>query len=127
MWTLDPAIRDFVGHARDYAFDWNAEGGVPGTGPLGPGDDVTGMVRRILGEEAGEAAEDERAAADASRDCDRDPCAEDGHAFPAALQRDAAPAAPEREPAQPEASTAAERRTPPDPLPGSLRRNRNES
>jgi hypothetical protein len=33
MWTLDPAIRDFVGPARDYAWDWNAPGGVPGGGP----------------------------------------------------------------------------------------------
>ena len=30
MWTLDPAIRDFVGEARDYAYDWNTPGGVPG-------------------------------------------------------------------------------------------------
>jgi hypothetical protein len=23
MWALDPAIRDYVGDARDYAWDWN--------------------------------------------------------------------------------------------------------
>jgi len=34
MWSLDPEIRDFVGDARDYAWDWNLPGGVPGTGPL---------------------------------------------------------------------------------------------
>ncbi|HEX8164627.1 MAG TPA: DUF3306 domain-containing protein [Beijerinckiaceae bacterium] len=50
MWTLDPAIRDFEGHARDYAYDWNIPGGVPGTGPLGPGDDVAAMARRVFGE-----------------------------------------------------------------------------
>ncbi len=49
MWTLDPAIRDFVGHARDYDYDWNTPGGAPGHRPLAPGDDVAAMVRRILG------------------------------------------------------------------------------
>ncbi len=48
-WLLDPAIRDFVGHARDYAYDWNAPGGAPGHGALLPGDDVSTMVQRILG------------------------------------------------------------------------------
>ncbi len=32
MWALDPAIRDYVGEALDYAWDWNAPGGVPGSG-----------------------------------------------------------------------------------------------
>lgn len=49
-WVLDPAIRDYVGDARDYAWDWNTPGGVPCTGPLSEGTDVAGMVRRILGE-----------------------------------------------------------------------------
>jgi hypothetical protein len=34
MWTLNPAIRDYVDPARDYAWDWNAPGGVPGAGAL---------------------------------------------------------------------------------------------
>lgn len=50
MWSLDPAIRDFVGDARDYAYDWNVPGGVPGFGPLLPSDDVAGMVARLWGE-----------------------------------------------------------------------------
>jgi hypothetical protein len=49
MWLLDPAIRDFAGHARDYDYDWNTPGGVPGSGALGPNDDVIAMVRRVLG------------------------------------------------------------------------------
>lgn len=49
-WVLDPAIRDFVGDARDYAWDWNTPGGVPCSGPLDEGTDIAGMVRRILGE-----------------------------------------------------------------------------
>ena len=49
MWALDPAIRDFVGEALDYAYDWNVPGGVPGSGPLLATDDVPGMLRQILG------------------------------------------------------------------------------
>ena len=47
MWALDPAIRDFVGEARDYAWDWNAPGGVPGGGPVA-GEDVAAMVNRMF-------------------------------------------------------------------------------
>src|SRR5215210_692059 len=50
MWILDPAIRDFVGEARDYAYDWNTPGGVPGSGALDPGDDVAAMVRGVFGD-----------------------------------------------------------------------------
>lgn len=50
LWVTDPAIRDFVGEARDYAWDWNIAGDVPGSGPLAPGTDVQGMVRRIFGD-----------------------------------------------------------------------------
>jgi hypothetical protein len=49
MWSLDPAIRDHIGDARDYAYDWNVPGGVPGAGPLLPTDDVGGMLRQIFG------------------------------------------------------------------------------
>lgn len=50
MWLLDPAIRDFVGPARDYSYDWNTPGGVPGNGPLEPGA-ATAMLRRMFGDE----------------------------------------------------------------------------
>jgi hypothetical protein len=49
MWSLDPAIRDFVSEAREYAYDWNSPGGVPGLGPLLPSDDVKAMLARLLG------------------------------------------------------------------------------
>lgn len=49
MWSIDPAIRDFVSEAREYAYDWNSPGGVPGLGPLLPSDDVQAMLRKILG------------------------------------------------------------------------------
>lgn len=49
-WALDPKIRDFVCEAREYAYDWNVPGGVPGSGELQPTDDVAGMIRQIFGE-----------------------------------------------------------------------------
>jgi hypothetical protein len=50
MWILDPAIRDHVGDARDYAYDWNVPGGVPGNGPMLATDDVGEMVKRVFGD-----------------------------------------------------------------------------
>lgn len=50
LWVLDPDIRNFVGDARDYAWDWNVPGGVPVSGPLEPGTDVGSMVRKIFGD-----------------------------------------------------------------------------
>ena len=43
-WALDPAIRDYVNPAREYAFDWNTPGGVPGNGPLEAGFDALKQV-----------------------------------------------------------------------------------
>jgi hypothetical protein len=48
VWALDPAIRDFVGDARDYAWDWNVPGGVPGFSPLLPGEGADGLVARAF-------------------------------------------------------------------------------
>ena len=50
MWSLDPAIRDYVGEARDYAWDWNVPGGVPGNGPLLPSDNVGELLRSMFGD-----------------------------------------------------------------------------
>ncbi len=54
MWSLDPAIRDFVGEARDYGYDWNVIGGVPGSGPLLAGDETAATLARMFrrGDEA---------------------------------------------------------------------------
>jgi hypothetical protein len=50
MWSLDPKIRDFVSEAREYAYDWNTPGGVPGFGgPLPPAEVLQKMAARILG------------------------------------------------------------------------------
>jgi len=49
-WALDPAIRNYVNPALEYAYDWNAPGGVPGGGELGAGVDVARLVSAIMGE-----------------------------------------------------------------------------
>jgi hypothetical protein len=48
MWSLDPAIRDYIGDARDYAYDWNTPGGVPGFGEIDPAYDVQGTLERMF-------------------------------------------------------------------------------
>lgn len=55
VWSLDPAIRDRVGDALDYAWDWNAPGGVPGGGELPPGFDAQSMVAKIFGDKPDDA------------------------------------------------------------------------
>ncbi len=61
MWALDPMVRDFKSEALDYAWDWNTPGGVPGSGPLGPADQVQEMVEALF-RPSQEAPEDEGAA-----------------------------------------------------------------
>ena len=48
-WALDPAVRNYINPALDYAYDWNTPGGVPGNGELGAGIDVARMVSQIMG------------------------------------------------------------------------------
>uniref|UniRef100_UPI00135C5BCB DUF3306 domain-containing protein n=1 Tax=Geminicoccus flavidas TaxID=2506407 RepID=UPI00135C5BCB len=48
MWVLDPAIRDYVGDARDYAYDWSVPGSVPGSGPLARTEELITAARRIV-------------------------------------------------------------------------------
>ena len=55
-WALDPAIRNYVNPALEYAYDWNTPGGVPGGGELGAGIDVARMAAQIMGGEASEPA-----------------------------------------------------------------------
>jgi len=43
VWAADPAIRDFVGLAEN-AWDFTAPGGVPGFGPLQPGEAVASLL-----------------------------------------------------------------------------------
>ena len=50
IWALDPAIRDYRSEALDYAYDWNAPGGVPGGAELPTDYDSREMVARIFGD-----------------------------------------------------------------------------
>jgi hypothetical protein len=48
MWSLDPAIRDFIGPV-DYGWDWNTPGGVPDfVDGIGEGPQVRALVERLL-------------------------------------------------------------------------------
>jgi len=49
-WALDPAIRNYVNPALEYAYDWNTPGGVPGYSEIGAGMDVARMVLQIMGD-----------------------------------------------------------------------------
>jgi hypothetical protein len=57
IWSLDPAIRDFVGPA-DYAWDFNAPDGVPGFAPTLDGAAGRLLARAAGLEDGGEAARD---------------------------------------------------------------------
>ena len=48
-WALDPAIRNYVNPALDYAYDWNTPGGVPGSSEIGAAMDVARLVSQIMG------------------------------------------------------------------------------
>ena len=58
MWSLDPAIRDYVGPA-EYAWDFNQSGSMRGFGALDPGEVVVDFLskaaRATAGDEGGEA------------------------------------------------------------------------
>jgi hypothetical protein len=48
-WALDPAIRNYVNPALDYAYDWNTPGGVPGNSEIAAGTNIAKMVLQIMG------------------------------------------------------------------------------
>jgi hypothetical protein len=64
MWVLNPAIRDYVDDAREYAMDWNAPGGVPGGGIVSR-EEAQALVERLFaprGPRAAPAAPDDAGA-----------------------------------------------------------------
>ena len=44
LWTIDPAVRDFVSEALDYAYDYNTPGAAPGFGAI---ETTADMVREV--------------------------------------------------------------------------------
>lgn len=73
-WALDPAIRNYVNPALEYAYDWNTPGGVPGSGEIGAGMDVARMVSQIMG--SGASAESEASVTEPAPAGDSTPAAE---------------------------------------------------
>jgi hypothetical protein len=63
-WALDPAIRNYVSPALEYAYDWNTPGGVPGNGELEAGIDIARMVAQIMGGSSAESARTDAASGD---------------------------------------------------------------
>ena len=55
VWALDPSVRNYVGEALDYAYDWNTPGGIPGFGEILSDEQSVAFVRNLLaGPEANE-------------------------------------------------------------------------
>ena len=48
MWTVNPVISTYLDEARDYAYDWNTPGGVPGSGGTIDLADAARRVERLL-------------------------------------------------------------------------------
>ncbi|GGK45191.1 DUF3306 domain-containing protein [Salinarimonas ramus] len=48
VWATTPAVRDYLDPAREYAYDWNVPGGVPGDGPLSPDFDAKALADRLF-------------------------------------------------------------------------------
>lgn len=48
LWSLDAAIRGYEDPARDYAWNWNVPGGVPGGGPAPSSEEVQSTLREIF-------------------------------------------------------------------------------
>ena len=48
VWALDPAVRNYVGEALDYAYDWNTPGGIPGFGEILSDEQSVEFVRNLL-------------------------------------------------------------------------------
>jgi len=84
-WALDPAIRNYVNPALEYAYDWNTPGGVPGGGELGAGVDVARLVSQIMGEPAAETTNSDASSKDEAAGSSAEPPERD---LPAEPQED---------------------------------------
>lgn len=59
LWQASPAVRDYLDPAVDYAWDWNAPGGVPGGGGVLSQESIAKMVKGIIGTKSEDAHEEE--------------------------------------------------------------------
>lgn len=84
LWRSDPAIASHIGPA-DYAWDWNAEGGVPGWGPMRAADDIVKLLARAIGEPEPAAEQAPTPAVEAQAE-PSERVSDDGEAAPAALK-----------------------------------------
>ena len=48
VWALDPSVRNYVGEALDYAYDWNTPGAIPGFGEILSDEQSVAFVRNLL-------------------------------------------------------------------------------
>lgn len=60
MWLLDPAVRDYVDPALDYAYDYNTLGGAPGFGPMETSDEMVREVSEMFDRAIGPRPEDQQ-------------------------------------------------------------------
>lgn len=118
FWAASPLSRDYLDPARDYAYDWNVPGGVPGDGPLAPGFDAKALADRLFGErrptmaEAAETAEDVRETPEPSAQSAQHN--DDAFEPSADLTDDAPPSAPAQTQAELDLSPPAEPRSAPE-------------
>lgn len=61
VWSATPAVRDYLDPAREYAYDWNVPGGVPGDGPLPPGFDARALADKLFAKRETKVADDQGA------------------------------------------------------------------
>jgi hypothetical protein len=80
MWSLDPAIRDYIGPV-EYQWDFNAPGGLP----LGFAGELLGDVQKLLAQAIGQPDPDDAAKSAAEPDAEAPPEAEAAAPAPAAL------------------------------------------
>jgi hypothetical protein len=73
LWSATPGVRDYVDPAVDYAWDWNAPGGVPGGGGTLSQGRVAQMVKDLIGGQQTQSEDDPQKSpvADGSPDTNR--------------------------------------------------------
>lgn len=58
VWQASPSVRDYADPAVDYAWDWNAPGGVPGGGGILSQASIAKMVKGLVGSRTDPVAKD---------------------------------------------------------------------